>query len=57
METIEKRQGYKIMCLEEIALEMKFVTPDNMRETADALGLNDYGRYVRRRVEEFARGG
>ena len=55
--TIEKRQGYKIMCLEEIALEMKFVAPDEMRETADALGLNDYGRYVRRRVEEFAHGG
>ncbi|MEO6580930.1 MAG: glucose-1-phosphate thymidylyltransferase RfbA [Sphingomicrobium sp.] len=55
--TIEKRQGYKIMCLEEIALVMGFVTPDGMRRTADALGRNDYGRYVRRRVEEFARGG
>ena len=55
--TIEKRQGYKVMCLEEIALEMKFVTPDDMRETADALGHHEYGRYVRRRLEEFARGG
>ena len=55
--TIEKRQGFKIMCLEEIALEMRFVTPDEIRETAESLGHNDYGRYVRRRVEEFARGG
>ena len=54
--TIEKRQGYKIMCLEEIALEMRFVTPAEMRETATGLGDNDYARYVRRRVEEFARG-
>ena len=54
--TIEKRQGYKVMCLEEIALEMKFVTTDQMRATAMQLGENDYARYVRRRVEEFARG-
>ena len=53
--TIEKRQGYKVMCLEEIALEMRFVTPAQMSETAAGLGDNDYARYVRRRVEEFAR--
>ncbi len=54
--TIEKRQGYKIMCLEEIALEMKFVSPAAMSITAELLGNNDYARYVRRRVEEFAYG-
>ena len=54
--TIEKRQGYKVMCLEEIALEMRFVAPAQMRETAARLGDNGYAHYVRRRVEEFARG-
>ena len=54
--TIEKRQGYKIMCLEEIALEMGFVTPEAVLEHADRLGDHGYARYVRRRAEQFANG-
>jgi glucose-1-phosphate thymidylyltransferase len=54
--TIEKRQGYKIMCLEEIALEMGFVTPPEVLRHIARLGENDYALYVRRRAEQFARG-
>jgi glucose-1-phosphate thymidylyltransferase len=50
--TIEKRQGLKIMCLEEIALELGYLTPDDLRRRADALGATDYAAYLRRRANE-----
>ena len=54
--TIEKRQGYKIMCLEEIALELGYLTPAQVVERADALGKTDYATYLRRRAAEVASG-
>ncbi len=50
--TIEKRQGYKIMCLEEIALELGYLTPTQVTMRADALGKTDYATYLRRRADE-----
>ena len=50
--TIEKRQGYKIMCLEEIALELGYLTPAQVDARADALGKTDYATYLRRRAAE-----
>ena len=50
--TIEKRQGYKIMCLEEIALELGYLTPAQVVARADALGKTDYATYLRRRAAE-----
>jgi glucose-1-phosphate thymidylyltransferase len=50
--TIEKRQGLKIMCLEEIALELGYLTPDEVRARADKLGKTDYADYLRRRASE-----
>ena len=35
--TIEQRQGQKIMCLEEIGLELGYLTPDQVRARADKL--------------------
>ena len=52
--TIEKRQGYKIMCLEEIALELGYVTPAQLVARADSLGSTDYATYLRRRAVEIA---
>ena len=52
--TIEKRQGYKIMCLEEIALELGYVTPAQLVARADSLGSTDYATYLRRRAAEIA---
>ena len=54
--TIEKRQGYKIMCLEEIALELGYLTPAEVMARADTLGSTDYAVYLRRRADEIANG-
>lgn len=51
--TIEHRQGLKVMCLEEIALEQGFMTPEQVLRRADSLGKTDYAAYLRRRVREF----
>ena len=50
--TIEHRQGLKICCLEEIALELGYLTADAVRRRADQLGKTDYARYLRRRADE-----
>jgi len=52
--TIERRQGFKIMCLEEIALELGYLTPDQVRARAAELGQTDYARYLLRRADEVA---
>jgi glucose-1-phosphate thymidylyltransferase len=54
--TIEKRQGLKVMCLEEIALELGYLKPDDLRRRADQLGATDYAAYLRRRAAEFEDG-
>jgi glucose-1-phosphate thymidylyltransferase len=50
--TIEKRQGLKIMCLEEIALELGYLTPAEVTARADGLGKTEYAAYLRRRASE-----
>jgi glucose-1-phosphate thymidylyltransferase len=50
--TIEKRQGLKVMCLEEIALELGYLTPADLVRRADYLGASDYANYLRRRANE-----
>lgn len=50
--TIEHRQGLKIMCLEEIGLELGYLTPDQVRTRAAALGKTQYADYLRRRARE-----
>ena len=52
--TIERRQGFKVMCLEEIALELGYLTPDEVRARAAELGKTDYASYLIRRADEFA---
>jgi glucose-1-phosphate thymidylyltransferase len=51
--TIEHRQGLKIMCLEEIALELGYLGADEVLARAAALGKTDYAAYLRRRVAEI----
>ena len=51
--TIEHRQGLKIMCLEEIGLELGYLSSDQVVQRADALGRGDYANYLRRRVVEL----
>jgi glucose-1-phosphate thymidylyltransferase len=46
VETIEKRQGYKIACLEEIAWRNGWLTAEQMYELAQPMAKNGYGRYL-----------
>jgi glucose-1-phosphate thymidylyltransferase len=46
VQTIEKRQGLKICCPEEIAFRMGYITPDQLRDLARPLLKNAYGRYL-----------
>jgi glucose-1-phosphate thymidylyltransferase len=52
--TIERRQGLKIMCLEEIGLDLGYLTPDAVLERAGMLGETAYAQYLRRRVADRA---
>jgi glucose-1-phosphate thymidylyltransferase len=55
VEAIEKRQGLKIACLEEIAFQYGYITAEQVLEQADRMSASDYGLYLRRLVHE-ARG-
>ena len=50
-ETIEKRQGYKIACLEEIALKNGWITNDQVLAAAEKLMKNNYGQYLKSLVD------
>lgn len=52
--TIEHRQGLKVMCPEEIALEKGWLEPAAVLARADQLGKTPYATYLRRRVQELA---
>jgi len=51
--TIEKRQGIKIACPEEIGFEKGWISGSAVLDRADKLGKTDYAAYLRRRVEEI----
>jgi len=46
IETIEKRQGLKVACLEEIAYRMKYINAEQVRKLAEPLKKNGYGKYL-----------
>ena len=46
IEVIEKRQGLKVACLEGIAYRKGWITDDKLREVAQPMLKNDYGRYL-----------
>lgn len=46
VETIEKRQGYKIACLEEIAWRNKWLTDEQIIAAANQMAKNSYGQYL-----------
>jgi glucose-1-phosphate thymidylyltransferase len=52
IQTIEKRQGLKVACLEEIAFEMGYITKEQLIELAQPLKKNQYGQYLLRRAEQ-----
>jgi glucose-1-phosphate thymidylyltransferase len=46
IETIEKRQGLKVACLEEIAYNMKYINKAQLNKLAEPLKKNGYGQYL-----------
>jgi glucose-1-phosphate thymidylyltransferase len=52
IETIERRQGLKIACPEEIAYRMRFIGAEDLRRLAEPLAKSGYGRYLLRVLEE-----
>ena len=52
IETIERRQGLKIACLEEVAYRMGFINAAKLRAQAKALAKSSYGEYLRRVLSE-----
>jgi len=52
IETIEKRQGLKVACLEEIAFEQGYISKQQLIELAKPLAKNQYGQYLLKRAEE-----
>ena len=52
VETIEKRQGYKIACLEEIAFNQGWLTCEQLQAQATQLKKNGYGEYLQDLLED-----
>jgi glucose-1-phosphate thymidylyltransferase len=52
IEVIEKRQGLKVACLEEIALDNGWIDKKRVRELAKPMIKNDYGQYLMHISEE-----
>ena len=52
IQTIEKRQGLKIACIEEIAFENGFISKDQLFAIAQQYKGNDYGRYLLRLIQK-----
>jgi glucose-1-phosphate thymidylyltransferase len=48
IEVIERRQGLKIACIEEIAFEMEYINKEQLVKLAEPLKKNQYGKYLMR---------
>lgn len=52
IEVIEKRQGLKVACLEDIAFNQGWISREKLREVAKPMAKNDYGKYLLRLADE-----
>jgi glucose-1-phosphate thymidylyltransferase len=52
IETIERRQGLKVACIEEISFEQGYISKKQLIELAQPLAKNQYGQYLLRCAEE-----
>jgi len=55
VQTIDHRQGLKVACLEEIALENGWLSSEEALKRAEALIKTDYGQYLKRRALKLAK--
>lgn len=51
--TIEKRQGMKVACLEEIAFRNKWLSKEQLLDSAKSMAKTEYGQYLYRFLEEI----
>ena len=51
IETIERRQGLKVACIEEIALDKGYISKEKLLSIANAMNKNQYGKYLLRHIE------
>ena len=52
IETIEKRQGLKVACLEEIAYRKEYIDKNQVKKLAEPLKKNGYGQYLLNMIKE-----
>lgn len=52
VQSLEKRQGLKVACPEEIALDQGWITAEDLSREAHRQGKSSYGRYLLRVLEE-----
>ena len=52
IETLEKRQGLKVACLEEVAYTMGFISKEQLKAQAELLKKNSYGTYLMKILEQ-----
>ena len=53
VKTIEKRQGFKIGCPEEVAFSLGLIDAASLSDIGGQIGENGYGRYLRQLAEEI----
>ena len=51
IETIEKRQGLKVACIEEIAFDMSYISKAKLQALAIDMSHNQYGKYLLKHIE------
>ncbi len=56
IETIEKRQGLKVGCLEEIAYQQGWISAEKLREVAGPMSKNQYGQYLLKVINDSREG-
>ncbi len=54
IQAIEERQGLKVSCPEEVAYNMGYITGEDVLRIARSMDRNEYGRYLRRLIEDPA---
>jgi len=53
IETIEKRQGLKVACIEEIAFDKGYISKEKLQSLAIEMSHNQYGKYLLRHIQEI----
>ena len=54
IETIERRQGLKVACIEEIAFDKGFISKDKLLTIANKMSNNQYGQYLMKHIKDNA---